>query len=209
MKINFPPTKILEECDSPINGKITVVRSMGLGTYFQVANLTQSGGVVHSVWKTALGRAKKRKNIVKTSLVLGLGGGSAAALIRHFWPEAKVEGVDIDPIIVDLGKKYLNLEADKVEIKDAEEFLKEERSNYDLILIDTYLGDGYPEKFTKDTFLDLVKSHLKKDGLAIFNRLYYEGKRKEAVEFGEKLDKHFLKVERVFPEANLMFLCSK
>lgn len=201
--------KIIEEVESPINGKISVVKAIGLGTYFQVANLTQSGGVVHSVWKTALQKAKKRKAKVKTSLVLGLGGGSAASLIRHYWPEANIEGVDIDPVMVELGKKYLNLDTDKVEIKDAEEFLKKENKSYDLILVDTYLGDEYPEKFVRDDFIKLVGSHLNEGGLAIFNRLYYDEKRKLAVKFGERLDKYFSEVERVYPEANLMFLCFK
>lgn len=201
--------KILEVVESPINGKISVVRSVGLGTYFQVADLTQSGGVVHSVWKTSLQKAKKRKSKVNEALVLGLGGGSAASLIKHYWSESKVEGVDIDTVMVELGKKYLNLDADKVEIKDAEDFLKNEKKKYDLILVDTYLGDDYPEKFVKDEFIRLAKEHLKEKGLAIFNRLYYGDKRSMAVNFGEKLDKYFSEVERVYPEANLMFLCFK
>lgn len=200
--------KVLEEVTSPINGKITVVRGVGLGTYFQVGNLTQSGGVVYSVWKTALGKTKKKKNQIKKSLILGLGGGSAAGLVRRFWPEAGIEGVDIDPVMVELGKKYLALKADKIRIKDAEDFLKESEDKYDLVLVDMYIGDEYPKKFVKDEFLKLVKSRLDENGVAIFNRLYYDEKRKEAVKFGEKLQKHFSDVERVYPEANLMFICS-
>jgi spermidine synthase len=200
--------RVLEEVDSSVNGKIVVVRSMGLGTYFQVGNLTQSGGVVRTVWKTALGKTKKKKNETRKSLILGLGGGSAAGLIRHFWPEASVEGVDIDPVMVNLGKKYLGLEADKIRIQDAKDFLEGNKESYDLILVDMYIGDEYPKKFVKDEFLNLVKSRLDKKGTAIFNRLYYDEKRKEAVKFGEKLKKHFSEVERVYPEANLMFICS-
>jgi spermidine synthase len=111
--------------------------------------------------------------------------------------------------MVELGKKYLDLQIDKVFIKDAEEFLKESEGKYDLILVDMYIGDRYPEKFSQKDFLLLVKERLEKDGLAIFNRLYYGEKRKEAVRFGEILDDNFQRVERVYPEANLMFLCFK
>lgn len=205
----FVGKRVLEEVESKINGKITVVRSVGLGTYFQVGDLTQSGGVVHSVWKTALRKVKKRKNKVKNSLILGIGGGSAASLIRHFWSEASIQGVDIDPVMVELGKKYLGLDLDSVKIKDAEDFLIKSNETYDLILVDTYLGDQYPEKFATKSYIELVKDRLGDGGMAVFNRLYYGEKRKEAVKFGEKLEKNFSKVERVYPEANLMFLCFK
>jgi hypothetical protein len=44
-------TRILEERKSKFNGDINVVRSLGFGTYIQVNNLTQSGGVVEEIWK--------------------------------------------------------------------------------------------------------------------------------------------------------------
>jgi spermidine synthase len=205
----FLTGKILEEVKSPINGKITVLKSVGLGTYFQVADLTQSGGVIFSVWKTTLKRARKRKSNVKNIAILGMGGGSAAGLVREYWPDARIEGVDIDPLMVDLGKKYLGLKANNIVIKDAKDYLEEGQNSFDLILIDTYLGDEYPEKFVSEDFINLVKKRLKRDGLAIFNRLYYGQKRSQAVRFGEKLDRTFSEVERVYPEANLMFFCFK
>src|SRR3989344_9616764 len=109
--------KILEEVTSPINGKIQVVRSLGLGNYIQVEGLTQSGGVVNEVWKTTLWKLKnKRTKELKNCLILGLGGGSAAKLVRKFWTDAKITGIEIDPIMVNLGKKYLKLDAAGVDV---------------------------------------------------------------------------------------------
>ena len=218
--------KILEEVESPINGKIQVVRSLGLGTYIQVEGLTQSGGVVNEVWKTTLRKLKnKRTKELKNCLILGLGGGSAAKLVRKFWPDAKITGVEIDPIMVNLGKKYLKLDAVGVDvmIDDAENFLSTISHqplrardpqgsatlviSYDLILVDLYIGRDVPEKFESENYIHLVRSLLERSGIAIFNRLYYAEKRKEAEKFGEKLEKTFSKVERIFPEANVMFVC--
>ncbi|MBI2066078.1 hypothetical protein HYT60_01035 [Candidatus Woesebacteria bacterium] len=163
--------KVLEEVDSPINGKIRVVTTLGLGTYLQVNNLTQSGGIVDGFWRHLLGKIKRKKPEIKNCLVLGLGGGSAAMRVKTLWPQAEVTGVDVDPLMIKLGKKYLGLTGVKVVIKDASRLLRN-------------------------------------NGLAVFNRLYYGEKRPAAMKFGAKLEKVFARVDYVFPEANVMFVCS-
>lgn len=205
----FTGTKILKEVNSPINGKIRVVKSLGYGTYIQVNNLTQSGGVVYEMWNTTL--KKLRKKEIKNCLILGLGGGSAAKLVKKFWPEAKIAGVDIDPVMVELGRKYLGLDGVNVVIEDASSFTIDahrKSQKYDLILIDTYLGSSYPPEFERDDFLIRIKGLLTNSGLAVFNRLYFAEKRPQAAKFGAKLEKVFARVDYVFPEANVMFVCS-
>ena len=186
-------TKVLEERTSKYNGKLRVVRTLGMGTYIQAEGLTQSGGIVTSIWKSTL--KKLRTEEIKNCLILGLGGGTVAKIIKKYWPEAKITGVEIDPIMIELGKKYLGLEVDKLIIEDARKF---KIGKYDLVIVDTYLGDKY---------VDLLSENLKKSKLVIFNRLYYGDKRPEAVRFGRKLEKIFFNVEWFYPEANLMFFC--
>lgn len=205
-------TRIVETVESPINGEIKVIRSLGFGTYIQVESLTQSGGVIIGVWKAVLKKVKRKKRIVNKCLILGLGGGSNTKLVRKFWLGAVVTGVDIDPIMVKLGKKFLGLDkvGVSVEIADAlaycQKAVKKGRK-YDLVLIDLYVGYQVPEKFNSEKFAVLVKNLLADDGLAIFNRLYADKKRTEAVKFGRKLEKVFSKVDYFYPEANLMFVC--
>src|SRR3990170_765739 len=219
-------TKVLEEVESEINGKISVIKTLGYGTYLQVGGLTQSGGVVYGIWKTTLRKVKSQKSTpsassglmlskieaskVKSCLILGLGGGTSAELIRKFWPGAEITGVDLDPAMVELGKKYFGLRSLDVDIVigDAYEFVVKQsksKNRFDLILVDIYLGDKFPKKFEEEKFLKLVFKMLSENGCVIFNRLYFGEKRKEAVKFGDKLDKVFSKVRRVYPEANLMF----
>ncbi len=206
----FDGTKILEERKSKFNGKVTVVSSFAWGKYIQVDGLTQSGGVVTGVWKSTLKYLKKKRSDVGRVLILGLGGGSVAVLIDKIFDYLNITGVDIDLAMVELGRKYLGLDRIdvKTEICDAESFLKNHKTIYDLIIVDTYQGDKFPEKFTSDKFLKEIRKHLNKEGVAIFNRLYFDEKRKIAQKFGEKLQTVFTKVEYFFPEANLMFICS-
>lgn len=208
-------THILEEVESPVNGKITVIRSLVFGTYIQVGGLTQSGGILYNVWKKPLKKVARQYSPAKNILILGLGGGTLVKLVNEFWPNAKITAVDIDPIMVEMGKKYLGLDTNKVKIyiSDALNFLttdkRQSETGYDLILIDLYIGFNYPAKFEQDKFLKLVHKTLPSDGMVIFNRLYYGDKRSVAVKFGERLDKIFSKVDVVYPEANIMFVCHK
>jgi spermidine synthase len=194
-------TKILEERISKYNGTLRVVRSFGLGTYIQSDGLTQSGGIVETFWKQTLKRIKNSKFKIQNCLILGLGGGTVTRIIRKFLPGAKITGVDIDPLIVELGKKHLGLEADKIYISDAEDI---DARGYDLVIVDLYNGDKFPDKFQKEKFL----KSLSKNKLVIFNRLYYKEKKIEAQKFGEKLKKVFKNVEYFYPITNLMFICS-
>ena len=192
--------KIVEERKSKFNGKVRVIRSLGLGTYLQAGGITQSGGVVTAIWQKTLKKIKSRQQEVKNCLILGLGGGTVVGLVRKYWPLAKVTGVEIDPVMVELGEKYLGLKGVKVKIQDAFDFPVQ---GYDLVVVDLYCGEKFPEKFADEKFLH----KLTQNKMVVFNRLYYGEKRKEAVKFGEKLEKIFKKVDCFYPEANLMFFC--
>ena len=215
--------KVLLEVDSPINGKLTVIRDLAWGTYIKVQGITQSGGVVRDVWKSTLKKLKRQISDVKTCLILGLGGGSAAKLVGKFWPEVRITGVEIDPIMIKLGEKYMDLDKTKTKviIEDAFEFCTSHwpaspiqggslsTVHYDLILIDLYIGDKMPKKFEQKRFFRLVSGLLNEGGVAIFNRLYFGDKRPGTMRFGDRLGKIFSEVTAISPEANIFFVCSK
>jgi spermidine synthase len=189
-------TKILEERRSKYNGDVKVIKSLGYGMYIQCNGLTQSGGIVENIWKNTL----KKINInCKNILILGLGGGTVTKLLRKKYPDAKITGVEIDPLMIELGKKYFDLDKQNIDIKimDAHDYSLS-TSRYDLIIVDGYIGDKYVDFLSKD---------LKKSKLVVFNKLFFKDKKKEALEFGKKLTKMFKKVDYFYPPANLMFIC--
>ena len=199
----------MEERESKYNGYLQVVRTIGLGTYIQADGLTQSGGIVESIWESILKKIHKSLATNHKTLILGLGGGTVAKLIRKIWPEVKITGVDVDPIMVELGKRYLGLDRVGVEIiiQDALDFFTNHQplitSHFDLLIVDLYNGYEFPKKFENENFLKA----LTKNSLVVFNRLYFGEKRPEAVKFVLKLQKVFSRVEYHYPEANLMLIC--
>ncbi len=207
-------TKVLEERKSKYNGDLRVVKTFGMGTYIQAGGLTQSGGIVETIWKQTFRKITSSKITINNCLILGLGGGTVAKLIRKKYKDAKITGIDIDSVMVSLGKKYLELDSQKVKIvigdvSNIPNLSNFPKQKFDLIIVDLYNGDEFPDKFEKEEFTLLVKYLLSKSGTVVFNRLYYGEKRPMAVKFGNRLKKVFTKVEWFYPEANLMFICSK
>lgn len=196
--------KLLEDASSKLNGKISVYSSWAFGKYLQVGGLTQSGGVVSSIWKQTLSKLPKQN--FSNILVLGVAGGSVIHLLRKKFKDAKITGIEIDPVMIEVSRKYFDLDGTNAQIiiGDAKDF---KGKNYDLILVDTYTGDNYPVDIENEVFLKKVKSSLSSSGLVVFNRLYFSEKRKGSVLFGKKLEKIFKFVDWYYPEANLMFFC--
>lgn len=195
-------TKILEERNSKFNENIRVVRSLGFGNYIQVNGLTQSGGVVEEIWKSTLKKVPEKN--IDNILVLGLGGGTLAKLLRKKYPNAKITGVEIDEVMVELGKKYLDLDKYNIDIKieDAKSY---KFKKHDLVIVDMYSGVNFPKEFESELFL----KKLSKFPIVIINRLYFGDKRPDTVRFGDKLEKIFKNVIWHYPVANLMFICEK
>ncbi len=200
-----------------INGKISVYRFWGR-PILEVGGLEQSGDFIASIWKKALKKIRHSPSAIRHSLILGLGAGSAARLINRFWPQASITGVEIDPLMIKLGRQYFRLnEINNLEIiiADAVEWLKSrdkshknyKNYNYNLILVDLFIGDQAPEVCETQAFLKRIKAFLAPGGTAIFNRLYYQEKKKETDEFVEKLNQIFPHLDHIHTPSNLLLFC--
>ena len=101
------PNQVLETRRSKFNGEITVRRSWGLGTYIEVGGLTQSGWILEKILGQVLREIRYMLSPVSSILILGLGGGSVVKPIKKYWPKAKVTGVDIDPVMIEMEKNFI------------------------------------------------------------------------------------------------------
>jgi spermidine synthase len=77
-------------------------------------------------------------------LILGLGGGSAARLARALAPRARIVGVEIDPQVVALARRWFGLGELALEVvqADAERYLARARERFDAVLEDVFVGPG-------------------------------------------------------------------
>lgn len=81
-------------------------------------------------------------------LILGLGGGSAARLVRALAPRAAIVGVEKDRAVVAAARRHFGLDALGVEVAcdDALRVLARERRRFDLVIEDCFVGRGGAER---------------------------------------------------------------
>lgn len=205
--------KVIFETHSPINGEIRVVEDL-YGRRVVVGGLTQSGGQVKKIWKKATSQIRADDLKPRIGLILGLGAGTLARLISQQWPEVKITGLEIDPQMVAIGKKYFDLEGIpnlEIVIADAGEYLRGGQSagNYDLIFVDLYLADQVPPQCETVEFLRHLETVLAPEGRVVFNRLYYREHQKAAKIFLDKLERIFLSIRKKKVGGNLLVFAQR
>lgn len=108
-------------------------------------------------------------------LVLGLAGGSVVkTLINEIGYNGKITAVDIDSEIVEIAKKYFNLDEINnlnIVVDDAQNFVQKTKSVYDLIIIDVFQDDVMPEFLFLPEFIEKVLSLLTSGGKILFNTM--------------------------------------
>lgn len=103
-------------------------------------------------------------------LILGMGSGTYAGQCNRYFPQAEVEGVEIDQKITDLAKKYFALSDDvKVTTYDGRAYLQGIDNKYDVIMVDAYQDITIPFQMSSVEFFEEVKKHLKDDGVMVVN----------------------------------------
>lgn len=77
-------------------------------------------------------------------LVLGLGGGSAARVVRALAPRARIVGVERDPAVIDAARRWFELDGLGVELvqADASRYLARARRTFDVVLEDVFIGSA-------------------------------------------------------------------
>jgi spermidine synthase len=109
---------------------------------------------------------------VSNALIIGLAGGTSAREIATVFPSAQIDGVEIDPEIARLGKKYFGLDDVpnlNIIVEDGRYFLYRSQKQYDLIAIDAYRQPYIPFQLTTKEFFEEVNNHLSPTGSTVIN----------------------------------------
>lgn len=113
---------------------------------------------------------------IDSALFIGAGAfGMPEALSREF-PEARVDVAEIDPQVIEVGKRFFKL-ADHPRVSahagDARRFLNEHTNQkWDLIFGDAYAGvRSIPSHLVTKEFFQLVADHLTPEGTFVMNAI--------------------------------------
>jgi spermidine synthase len=205
--------QLIDTKRSEYNKEIRVYNFLGK-PFVSVDNLTQSGGLVTKIWKQSteyLCAHHFSKNPPENILILGLGAGGLIENLVSLWPHASITALEIDEVMIDIGKKYFalsNYPRLKIVNADAFSWIVQSQSRYDLIIIDMYLGKKLPDESNSKPFLLSIKKHLNHSGIALFNRLTLKNRQEKNQMFLAELGKHFSTVSRIKTTVNQVYQAS-
>ena len=108
-------------------------------------------------------------------LIVGLGGGTLAMALAELFPEATIDGIEIDPAVVRVAEQFFGFDPGPtitVHEQDARVFTKRallRNASYDLIMLDAFNGDYIPEHLMTKEYLEETKQLLAPNGVLVAN----------------------------------------
>jgi len=188
-----------------ISGKYNPVLEVRIenGKYVLNAALANySFGKLHQIFLNAFKQIKIGEKEIKNVLLLGFGGGSVPVLLfEKFKMNCKITAVEIDQKVIDLGKKYFNIQRfENLELicDDALEYVKNCNLKFDLVVVDIFIDNKVPSQFESGEFLASLKSLMKNKSILLFNKIV------ELENEAESFAKLVEKAENIFSEIQVL-----
>ncbi|PKO02122.1 MAG: spermine synthase [Chloroflexi bacterium HGW-Chloroflexi-5] len=103
--------------------------------------------------------------------IIGLAAGTTVRDAALVFPNAVIDGIEIDPKIVEVGRKYFDMNDPNLNviIQDGRWAIKNSTKKYDIISVDAYRPPYIPWHMTTQEFFLILKDHLKEDGVMVIN----------------------------------------
>lgn len=108
----------------------------------------------------------------KRIMIVGLGGGTMPMFLRHYYPKATIDVVDIDPDVVHVAKEYFGFREDAslhAHVGDGRKFVEGVKEPYDVVFLDAFGTRNVPPHLTTIEFMRAVKRSVKPTGVVIGN----------------------------------------
>ncbi len=108
---------------------------------------------------------------LKRVAIIGLAGGTIAREFTAEYPGVQIDGAELDPAIVDVGRKYFGMTEPNlhVAVADGRTFIRKTTQKYDLVVIDAFEQPYIPFQLTTKELFEEIKAHLSPDGVVALN----------------------------------------
>jgi spermidine synthase len=110
--------------------------------------------------------------------ILGNGAGTTVRAYGRYFPQTRIDGVEIDPELTEIGRRYFGLrERPGVRVfhEDARPFLRRAQQGYEAIFVDAYRQPYIPFYLTTKEFFTLARDRLADGGVVVVNAGHPEG----------------------------------
>jgi spermidine synthase len=133
--------------------------------------LPAAGSLTNGYWDGFLALPLLHKRPAGRLAVLGNAGGTVGNLFAAVWPDTTIDGVEIDPLVSDVGRRYLGMRNPKLTVHtaDARSWLRASDGGYDAIIVDAYRQPYIPFHLVSREFFTIVRDRLAADGVVGIN----------------------------------------
>lgn len=140
-------------------------------------------------------RAEPPRDWLRNVLIVGLGSGTVSKQITQAYGPLSIDGVEIDPEIVTLGRRYFDMNEPnlQVHVTDGRAFLGTSGRKYDWVVVDAYQGSDIPFHLVTKEFFAQVRESLGPKGVLAINIAWW------SPDDAELLRKIVTTVETAFP----------
>src|SRR5215210_1229291 len=109
--------------------------------------------------------------------VLGNAAGTFSRAYEEFFPAARVDGVEIDAELSEIGRRYFDMNNPRLHLyhEDARPFLRHIDARYDVISVDAYRQPYIPFYLATREFFELCRDRLRPGGVLVVNAGHPEG----------------------------------
>lgn len=124
--------------------------------------------------------ANRKPSDIKRVAIVGLAAGTTARQMTAVYGDIPIDGFEIDPKIVEVGKKYfdMNMLNLNIVIGDGRLNLEQSPYKYDIIAVDAYRPPYIPPQMTTQEFFQIASSHLTDNGVLTLNSASVPGDRR-------------------------------
>lgn len=214
--LSFFKNKLIETRTGTLGHQLEVKQHKGKYV-LDADHVNYSFGGLHQVFRDAFKRAGVDELLIKEALVLGFGAGSVAGiLVEEYNKKCRITGVEMDEVVIDLAKRYFNIDRFSnltLYQQDALVFIRNNHQMFDFVVIDLYIDFSVPAFAESESFLQQVAASMEKDAVLFFNKMIYNIESEvSALKLKENLIDTFAQVEEYrmkYAVSNSVFICKK
>ena len=124
--------------------------------------------------------ANRKPSDIKRVAIVGLAAGTTARQMTAVYGNIPIDGYELDPKIVEVGRKYFDMNMSNLNVIIGDGRLNLERSEqkYDIIAVDAYRPPYIPPHMTTQEFFEICASHLTENGVLTINSASVPGDRR-------------------------------
>jgi len=104
--------------------------------------------------------------------IIGLAGGTIARQYTAVYgPHVQIDGVEIDPAIVQVARQYFDMNEPNLHVKigDGRAYMRATTHTYDVVAIDAFQQPYIPFQLTTKEFFQEIRKHLSPTGVVALN----------------------------------------